>query len=394
VRRDVIFGTLFGLVVLALVAWIANNTTWVDVTIPMPPKGEARSNPFYAQQRFAEALGARTTWDRTLQVPPSDAVIVLSDWHWSLSTPRRDAIKRWVESGGRLVVDRSLLDDDEFEAWSGIVQTFRVVDMNDDNEKDEPPEPCHTYYLTPSDGAQGGSTAAPHTLCSFFESFSYLTASRNVVWMIGDKSGAQVISVRVGRGRVTTINSWRPFHLRELFEGDHGWLFVEATGLRRGDVIHFLSEFDHPSMLALMWQYGAPVVLCAAAALVLGLWRGSVRFGPLAPMSDGARRSLAEQIRGSGQFAAHHDGGDALHAACVRALEEAASRRVPGYRAKTTRERIELLAQLTGYDRDGLSEAIHHARLRREHELADTIARLESARRRIVDANQPRGSAP
>src|SRR5690348_7822848 len=54
------------LVVVALAAagtWIGRNTYWDELKIPMPPKGEALVNPFYAAQRFAEALGARTTWD-------------------------------------------------------------------------------------------------------------------------------------------------------------------------------------------------------------------------------------------------------------------------------------------------------------------------------------------
>ena len=58
----------------ALVAWVASNTYWADTKVPMPPKGEALTNPFYAVQRFAEALGARTAWDRVLTMPPADSV--------------------------------------------------------------------------------------------------------------------------------------------------------------------------------------------------------------------------------------------------------------------------------------------------------------------------------
>src|SRR5687767_6342871 len=91
--------------VVALVAWIANNTYWTEISVPAPLKGEAARNPFYAAQRLAEALGARTQWDRVLITPPHDAVILLSAWHWSLSASRRENLERWVESGGRLVVD-------------------------------------------------------------------------------------------------------------------------------------------------------------------------------------------------------------------------------------------------------------------------------------------------
>ena len=74
-----------------------------------------------------------------------------------------------------------------------------------------------------------------------------------------------------------------------------------------------------------MWRYGAPSRLCSASRWSrLALWRGGVRFGPLTAASETARRSLAEQIRGTGQFVLRHGGGEALHAAAVRALNEAA----------------------------------------------------------------------
>jgi hypothetical protein len=84
-------------------------------------------------------------------------------------------------------------------------------------------------------------------------------------------------------------------------------------------------------MLALLWRYGAPVVTLALTLLALVLWRGGVRFGPLAAAPEAARRSLVEQIRGTGQFILRHGGGISFHAASVRALDEAAGRRVPLY---------------------------------------------------------------
>jgi hypothetical protein len=169
-----------------------------------------------------------------------------------------------------------------------------------------------------------------------------------------------------------------------LFEGDHGWLFVAATQVRRGDDVHFLSEDAHPSLLALLWQYGAPVVILTLTLLAVVLWRGGVRFGPLAAMPDPARRSLAEQICGTGQFALRNGSGDALHAASVRALDEAAHRRVPTYAQLSADERAAALARLTGFDRDALAAAVHHAGGRRSHELRNRIALLEAARRRTL----------
>src|SRR5687767_6284010 len=109
-RRMVTIGAVIALA--ALVWWIADRTYWDEVKVPMPLKGEAAVNPFYAAQRFSERLGARTSWAQTLELPDTDGVIVLSSWHWSLSAPRRERLERWVEAGGRLVVDYSLVGDD------------------------------------------------------------------------------------------------------------------------------------------------------------------------------------------------------------------------------------------------------------------------------------------
>ena len=128
--------------------------------------------------------------------------------------------------------------------------------------------------------------------------------------------------VTVGRGLVTVING-TPFQFSQLLAGDHGWLFVAATELRPADEVHFLTENDHPSLLTLMWRYGAPAIVLALVAIGLALWRTSTRFGPLAEPQSTARRSLAEQIRGTGQFALRHGDGESLHEAAVRALTEA-----------------------------------------------------------------------
>src|SRR6185503_10625564 len=105
------------------------------------------------------------------------------------------------------------------------------------------------------------------------------------------------------------------------------------------------------------------------------LWRGGVRFGPLAAPAPTARRSLAEQIRGTGRFALHHGGSEALHAASVRALDEAARRRVAGYAALPAKART---------DADALAAAVYNPRARRPHDVRNTIALLETARRRLI----------
>jgi len=362
-----------------LVAWIARHTYWDEVKVPMPPKGEALINPFYATQRFAEKLGAATSWDRMFTAPRTDAVIVVSSWHWSLSRPRRAALQQWVEAGGRLVVDDLLLDpDDEFEHWSGVVRRYPDPETFK-NSKDEDDPLCR--IVREEVGGRPAPAEGSLWLCDL--GLSWLESRQAPSWALRDTKGLQAVRVPLGRGSVTVINA-APFLDRALFDGDHGRVFVEAAGLRRGDEVHFLSEDQYPSLLALTWRYGAPVVVIGLTLAAALLWRGAVRFGPLAPPTIAARRSLADQIRGTGQFALRHGSGQALHAAAVRALDEAARRRVKRYASLDADARVAALAQLTGYDRESLASAIHHPGWRTAGALRRTLALLEAARREAL----------
>jgi hypothetical protein len=380
--RGRMISLLVAIPVLALITWVASNTSWGQTKVPMPPKGEALTNPFYAVQRFAEALGARTAWDRVFTTPSTDSVVVLSAWHWNLSKGRREAIERWVESGGRLVIDRTLAGgQNQFERWSGIVRGYR--ERGDDEEPmDLEHEECGGFQEEQNGTPGRGSSEIRYLICGL-DSVSFLTSERNAVWALRDVSGIQAMRVEVIRGSVTVINA-TPFRALSLFDGDHGRLFVAATQMRRGDHLHFMSEDSHPSLLALLWQYGAPVVVLTLTLVALVLWRGGVRFGPVAAVPDPARRSLVEQIRGTGQFALRHGGGSSLHAASVRALDEAAERRVPAYASLSASERAAALARLTGLDLDALAAAVQHVGVRRSHDLRNTIALLEAARRRTL----------
>ena len=190
----------------------------------------------------------------------------------------------------------------------------------------------------------------------------------------------------VGRGSVTLINAI-PFLHKDLFEGDHASLFAAATQLRGGDEIRFLSEDSHESLVTLVWRYGAPVVVIALLAIALALWRGGTRFGPLVAATENTRRSLGEQIRGTGLFAIRFGGGEALHSASARALNEAATRRISAYARLPSEERIAALVRATGFAADDLKAALHYSGPRRANELRSAIALLEAGRRRILIEN-------
>jgi hypothetical protein len=383
VTRSRVLWSVVAVVLVVIGLWIARNTSWDDVSIPVPPQGEARTNPFYAVQHFASALGARSIRDRTFVVPPADGVLVLSGWHWSLARNRRQAIERWVESGGRLVVDSLLVTTNrDFESWSGLDRKYiddqRTLDALMRNRN-----LCRALTQEAADGSSTSDARTRLTVCGTRFMLSF-TTSKPILWALRDQTRIQAVRVRVGQGYVTWINAL-PFRYQQLFDGDHGLLFVSATDLRRGDEVHFLSEDDMPQLLILVWRWGAPLVVLALLIVAMLIWRSAVRVGPLVGTEAAERRSLAEQIRGTGYFALHHGGADALHGAAVRALEEAARRRVPGYSALSASERGEALQRISGMNGAEVLSAVYHPRSQRSNQLRASIAIIETARRHILE---------
>jgi len=409
-------------VIAAFVIWFCSHLRFTETQVPLPLKGEAVTNPYYAAIRLAEQLHARAAWERIFNVPATDSVVLLSNWNWSLSRTRRERIESWVAGGGRLVVDNSLIGGaEEFEKWTGVSHLVH----DEETDADEAPadaQPADAGSTEPESpdlepdeetgDVESDETKRRRKLSrterNLVEQFiqqdctsltedgtnrnlrvcgvdlsSSLSSSRKLSWALRDGRRIQALRIPVGRGSVTVLNA-SPFRYRDFFAGDHPSLFVTATQLHHGDDVYFFTEEDHPSLLALTWRYAAPAVLLLAALIVLALWRNTSRFGPLAATPEKARRSLAEQIRGTGQFTLRFGGGRALHEATVRALREAALRRLPAYDRMPAEERVAVLSKLTGVLASELGPALHFSGSRSPHELRNAIAVLETARRRLT----------
>ncbi|HEX7238514.1 MAG TPA: hypothetical protein VF405_16220 [Gammaproteobacteria bacterium] len=384
-KRPSLLTVALVLFVLLVTGYIVANTEWGEVKIPTPLRGDAATNPFYAAQKLVETLGATSERRESLGEIPSDAVVVLSTWGWDIDRARRERFERWVEAGGRLVVDAALISgSDAFETWSGIARERDEVDPDDDEF--HPPQifdPCRDVSELP---AASSSPVPDFEVCNFDRS-SWLATEKRLLWALDDEGTLVAARVAVGEGSVTVLNGV-PFVYREIFEGEHGAVLAAATGLRSGDRVVFMSEADVASLPELVWQYGAPVVAVLLLWTVLALWRGAMRFGPLVAPSERARRSLAEQVLGTGRFALRVGGGAALVAAARRALHEAAARRIVGYERLAAAAQAEAIAGLARIDASELAAALDTEQSARPLELRAKLARLEAARRELVSRNQ------
>jgi hypothetical protein len=362
--------------------WTATHTYWADVMVPRAPSGQALSDPFYAAEQLTRALGARASYEQLWSLPAKNAVVVTGYWDWDRSPRQRAELQRWVESGGRLVAATGY-NSSAFSDWTGITRRYLKRASKPDIKWS--PGGCR-------DETEGGvslwpATAVPrhYEQCGLY-GYNFLASTHAPLWKVADAYGMQALRISIGRGSVSVVNGV-PFTYLQLVQGTNAALFVAATQLHRGDEIHFLSDQDHASLLALTWRFGAPVVVLLLGALLLALWRAAPRFGPTLASPEKARRSLAEQIRGTGRFLLRAGQGEALHAATVRALFLAAPRRISAFASLSSAERLKQLARATGFSADALAAALNPTGARRANELRSAITLLEAARREILCNN-------
>lgn len=203
------------------------------------------------------------------------------------------------------------------------------------------------------------------------------------IWSLDSKLGPIALRVAAAKGTVTVLTGDSSLTWRAPIRADNGRFLVAITQLKPGDIVWFVSNEDADALPLLMWRFGWPVIVLLLAAFIFAMWRGMLRFGPVAAVPPAARRSLAEQIRGSAEFVLRHRRAAVLLAAEVRALDEAASRSVRGWRSMTEQQRIAALARLARVDPGSLGQARALPRTALPHDFANAIAMLESVRRRL-----------
>jgi hypothetical protein len=423
--NDVTINLLALAVVAALGIWLMFATEWVDVWRPTPPRGEAARDDHYAIKQIVGKLGAKVSSPDNLdRLPPPGATLVLESNQWDFLPGRSQQLREWVEAQGGHLVLPSFFTTGAGIDWLPLRQKKRAKgaalscpapghdddardedDDDDEREEVEPtppalrPRPPDPLFVGPQDNPRdqcptlaerlgGDADAEPlrrFRLCQG----EWLTGLETVpaaaeAWSIVGTKGAPVLRAALGRGRVTAMGGWGFLNNHSVFHGDHAQVAIAMLDLRPGDEVWFVIDEKREALAMWLWHRAGPAIGLALLAVGFALWRGARRFGPLLPQPPLARRSVAEQIRGTAAFVLR-GGGAPLLAAARRALDEAARQRIAGYDRMTMGQRIEALRQPTGLSADVLTRALDpQLPPGRGRALADKLAIVEQTRRRLA----------
>ena len=436
---------LLALAAVLIVAFVVHKVRWEEVDVEDEAHGKAASDPYYSLRHVIQGAGATFEVRTSLEpLPPAGATLLLESDQWSIFPEREARLRAWVEAGGHLVLLRPHYyggdDDLHWVPLSSVEPRHRAErneqaasDAADDEDADEDDQDDKDGK--PARKAGGGkprqSPAQAHQEqrrnekvarmlgvkltrqrnCAVFtetsattqpafepgRSFRGCTPAGTLrpldhavpTWMLAGSTGTLAMRVPVGRGDVTGATPWLPFDNHELLEGDNALIAAAVLQAVPGRAVWVVEEESREPLLRWLWHEARTPFLLAIAAVALSLWRLMTRFGPREAVPPQARRSMGEQVRGTGQFIAGTD-ARALHAATRKAFEDAARTRVEAWAERDDADRIGTLAQALAPSRSVDAAALLAAlnigsRATRQQILAATAV-LEQARRAIQRA--------
>ncbi|MBC7602419.1 MAG: DUF4350 domain-containing protein [Ramlibacter sp.] len=399
-NRDLIIRIVLAALVALGAIWFVTATEWADVEVNEPSKNEAARNSYYATQSTLRALGAkvvkRTNLDR---MPPAGARLVLLSRHWDLFPDRPARLRQWVEAGGHLVVMGNAVGQKQLK-WLPVQQVVARSSDDDDEDEDEKPQ------ARPAANSDCRDVSVPDSLPSTFADHRTFrlcgnppfqrheaAAGHKASWELRSANGIEFVRVPVGQGSVTVIDPWNFLDNRFVLRGENALAMSAALQIQRGVEFWFVAEEARDPLVPWLWHEAWPAISLALIALMLALWRGAVRFGPVAAVAPNNRRSMTEQITGTAQFL-RRTGPAALHAAQARALHEAAAHHLPHYVRLLPAARAQALAKATGLDAEALALAFNPTLRRNASQLAGDLDLLETARRLLARPAPARPPSP
>ena len=208
-------------------------------------------------------------------------------------------------------------------------------------------------------------------------------------WTLASPRGTLAMRVPLGRGSVTGVAPYLVLDNHDLLQGDNGLIAAAVLQAAPGRPVWIVRDEAREPLLGWLWHEGRTPLLLALAAIALSLWRLMVRFGPREAPPPQARRSMGEQVSGTGQFIAGTD-APALHAATRKAFEDVARGRVEGWAGLEDAERVAALAATLAHshaiDQAALLASLNVGRGATNHQILTAIAVLEQARRALLRA--------
>lgn len=377
-RQGWILSAVAGLLLAAFGTWWFMTFERVDDTLTLPPRGEARYNPFFALKESLKSRGIEVRSGAALlaeRLAPGDVLLLGMDVR-GLSPEKSQALIDFVEEGGHLLfvvpqdTERLGVLPEHYGLAIGDSRYACTGWSADSASGIRAGRWCSSHRIdlgrTPADERPDGARHSRRVqgilegLRDGEESPSAGRAERLLRFLPHDVDGALALSFREGEGSVTALVSVEPFTSSGLNYAGNPELVWQLLGplIDEGSTVELVYGSDIPPWYVLLFYDGWPVWLPLLLALLAWLWWRAQRFGPRLPALPPPRRALLDHVRASGDFLLRQGDPQTLQEALRRRFRRTLERREPALAALSPRELIPTLAAREGLSEDSLREAL------------------------------------
>jgi hypothetical protein len=382
------------LVLAAFTTWIVRNTYWDDDDTFTPMGGKAVSNEYYALETLLRQVDVRSTQVPSLTAPADTRTVMLVPSVASdIMKHRLASLTPWVEAGGRLVVSTNLVSSDPqlFSKWG-----IRYVPPKSVVKKPNKPGEMTFEQLAKAPecaerivSVDGAATQTRLSVCGSTLP-SALHSKQVPAWSTSNDQGFECLRVAVGKGSVVILPFSSITTNYSLVKADHAKLLLLIMDLNHGDRVLVFNPASAEKLIPMLWRHAPQGIIFLSVALLLCVLRQLPRFGPAIPAPAPVRRSLAEQMRANAAFFWRARDLSTLRRAARRALDEAAAKRITGYKSLDSRKRAAALAALSGVESGRLVAALTGDAVASASVQRQAIGLLQVVRQRVLERFSPK----
>lgn len=308
------------LIALAWTAW--QKLEWVEERSWVAAEAEVNNRPLLAAGLFLQSLGFSVSrivdQKRFDEIPDDVETLFICEGKLQLSESHFEELQRWLGAGGHLVVNSAgggqLHTDDEDDERAYGIRSMPVADVHeslgirrgndaalqncwrqkvnfDPESEDDSVDYAEVVEVLMS-GVPSPATDALNTVFYEGELPGRLDAEKTKVefeganWMLGNSSdgvdwswpskrGSQLLSLRVGEGRLTVLSDFSPFFNAAIGEHDNAFALqsIVQSAATAGSTVWFHErELAFPSLFSVLWKRAPETLLLIVLTIILIVW--------------------------------------------------------------------------------------------------------------------------
>ena len=354
--------------------WFYTNFEKERKEIEVGYHGAARVNSLLAAQRYFESFGVPTRSVESLtEFPPASSTLIIPTARYEMGAGEAQRLRRWVETGGHLVVVPSAAFDEAYERADALLDPLGIQVR----EVEDP----QSGGLVDVDWPDSGDFMTVHM--DAYVRLDRTQAKNKILLELADEDGAYLVRLALGRGVVTVLADANFLTNQRIAHNDHAAYLWRVAQLGDQRPVWLVYSDSMPPLHRWLMQHAWTALIAGALLLLLWLWAASRRFGSVLAPEPLMRRRLLDHVDATGRFLWRAGQGEQLMKGARQALYRALEIRHPAWAGIASQDLYQRLSALSGVPQEQIQIVLLYTHLGSEHEFTNVIQTLERIRKSL-----------